>query len=101
MTRRSLVLFSILLSGVMFARHANAGLSGKADYLADCARCHGVNGKGGVPEMSTVPGYISVDLTQLSNKNDGHFPRQKVYDAIDGRERFPTHLIGRHADLGA
>ena len=22
------------------------------------------------------------------------FPRQKVYDAIDGRKRFPAHFIG-------
>lgn len=44
--------------------------------------------------MSAVPGYISVDLTQLSKKNDGQFPRQQVYDAIDGRKRFPAHFIG-------
>jgi hypothetical protein len=44
--------------------------------------------------MSAVPGYISVDLTQLSKNNDGEFPRQEVYDVIDGRKRFPAHLIG-------
>jgi mono/diheme cytochrome c family protein len=67
---------------------------GKDDYLADCARCHGVDGKGRGQGMSAVPGYISVDLTQLSKKNDGQFPRQEVYDAIDGRKRFPAHFIG-------
>jgi hypothetical protein len=44
--------------------------------------------------MNAVPGYISVDLTQLSKNNNGQFPRQKVYDAIDGRKRFPAHFIG-------
>ena len=44
--------------------------------------------------MSAVPGYISVDLTQLSRENDWQFPRQKVYNAIDGRKRFPAHFIG-------
>jgi hypothetical protein len=29
--------------------------------------------------MSAVPGNISVDLTQLSKKNDGRFPLQEVY----------------------
>jgi mono/diheme cytochrome c family protein len=83
-----------LLSAAVFVGHANADPTGKDDYLADCARCHGADGKGHVLEMSAVPGYISVDLTQLSNENDGHFPRQKVYNAIDGRKRFPAHFIG-------
>ena len=94
MTTPKSVLIFVLFSGLTFALKASAGPAGKADYLVDCARCHGVDGKGGVPEMSTVPGYISIDLTQLSNENDGHFPRQKVYDAIDGRKRFPAHFIG-------
>ncbi len=44
--------------------------------------------------MRTVPGYIAVDLTQLSEANGGQFPRQQVYDAIDGRKRFPAHFVG-------
>jgi mono/diheme cytochrome c family protein len=67
---------------------------GKQDYLTDCARCHGVDGKGGVPEMRAVPGYITIDLTELSKSNAGQFPRQEVFDAIDGRKRFPAHFIG-------
>ncbi len=44
--------------------------------------------------MRMVPGYVAVDLTQLSKVNGGQFPFQQVYDAIDGRRRFPAHLIG-------
>jgi len=44
--------------------------------------------------MREVKGYMSVDLTQLSKANGGQFPRQAVYDAIDGRKRFPAHFIG-------
>jgi cytochrome c553 len=94
MTIRSAVTFSILLWVLLAGGNATGEPAGKGDYLADCARCHGVDGKGSVPEMSAVPGYISVDLTQLSKKNDGQFPRQEVYDAIDGRKRFPAHFIG-------
>jgi mono/diheme cytochrome c family protein len=94
MTTRSAVLFSILLCVAMVGGTASGNPLGKDDYLADCARCHGVDGKGRVQGMSAVPGYISVDLTQLSKKNDGQFPRQEVYDAIDGRKRFPAHFIG-------
>ena len=35
-----------------------------------------------------------MDLTKLSAANDGKFPRQEVYDAIDGRKRFSAHFIG-------
>lgn len=86
-------LFSVLLLIIPLAT-ALADPSGKEDYVADCARCHGLDGKGSVPEMRMVPGYVAVDLTQLSKVNGGQFPFQQVYDAIDGRRRFPAHLIG-------
>ena len=44
--------------------------------------------------MRAVPGYTSVDLTRLTESNGGQCPRQEVYDAIDGRKRFPAHFIG-------
>lgn len=67
---------------------------GKQAYLRDCAKCHGTDGTGNSPRMRNVPGYVSVDLTTLSAANDGKFPRQEVYDAIDGRKRFSAHFIG-------
>ena len=91
---RGVALLCIMLCAVMVGGTAHGGPGTKIDYLANCVRCHAVDGKGGVPEMSAVPGYISVDLTQLSKENAGRFPRQEVYDAIDGRKRFPAHLIG-------
>jgi mono/diheme cytochrome c family protein len=68
--------------------------SGKQYYLADCARCHGMDGTGSAAAMREVPGYRSVDLTQLSRANHGQFPRQEVRDAIEGSKRFPAHLVG-------
>ncbi len=94
MTTYSAVLCCILLWTLMVVGSASADPAGKEYYLADCARCHGVDGKGGVGEMRAVRGYISVDLTQLSKKHNGQFPRQEVYDAIDGRKRFPPHFVG-------
>jgi cytochrome c len=89
----SVALLFILMSIVIMEKSACAA-SGRTDYLADCARCHGVDGKGRVPQMRAVPGYTSVDLTRLTESNGGQFPRQEVYDAIDGRKRFPAHFIG-------
>jgi Cytochrome c len=87
------LLFSVLLF-LMTIGTASAHPSGKDDYVADCARCHGLDGKGAVPAMRAVPGYVSVDLTRLSTVHGGQFPRQEVYDAIDGRKRFPAHFVG-------
>lgn len=94
LTKRSVALLFILMSIVIVGKSTYAAPSGRDDYLADCARCHGVDGKGDVPQMRAVPGYISVDLTRLTESNGGQFPRQEVYDAIDGRRRFPAHFVG-------
>jgi mono/diheme cytochrome c family protein len=67
---------------------------GKQDYLRDCAGCHGIDGTGNPARMRAVPGYTVVDLTKLAESNGGQFPRQEVYDAIDGRKRFSAHFIG-------
>jgi len=85
MRRNTLTVLPVLLCFTTFG-NAFAQPPGKADYLADCARCHGVDGKGSVPEMREVRGYVPVDLTKLSKSNDGRFPRQEVYEAIDGRK---------------
>jgi mono/diheme cytochrome c family protein len=106
-----LVLFSVLL-WLVSAGSVSAGESGKRDYLTDCAPCHAADGKGRVPAMREVKGYRSVDLTQLSRTHGGQFPRQTVYDAIDGSARFPLHFVGdmprwglryqdKNKDLGA
>lgn len=90
---RWLVGFLVLLL-LTSARAALADSAGQKLYLADCARCHGADGKGGVPAMREVKGYHSVDLTQLSKENGGQFPREEVVDAIEGGKRFPAHLVG-------
>lgn len=72
----------------------HADSPGKQAYLQDCARCHGTDGTGNSSAMRAVPGYVAVDLTKLSASNGGKFPRQKVYDIIDGRKRFSVHFIG-------
>ena len=93
MARLKAGLFSVLLLAIPLAT-ASASQSGKEAYIADCARCHGLDGKGSAPGMRMVSGYVSVDLAQLSKANGGQFPRQRVYDTIDGRKRFPAHLVG-------
>jgi mono/diheme cytochrome c family protein len=62
--------------------------SGGQDYLKNCARCHGADGRG---QHVVSPGVKAADLTLLSKENGGVFPFQDVEDAIDGRKVFPSH----------
>jgi Cytochrome c len=82
-----------LLSAIAIGT-ARAESAGKGEFLANCARCHGTDGKGKVATMRAVPGYVSIDLTRLSKENGGKFPRQEVEETIEGSKRFPAHLVG-------
>lgn len=63
---------------------------GRAEYLANCAGCHGADGKGKGPrsaDLKTKP----ADLTQLAKHNHGMFTPGTVYQQIDGRHAKRAH----------
>lgn len=63
---------------------------GKREYLDRCAVCHGTGGKGdggAIDILKTAP----ADLTQLSKRNGGVFPFDRVYSVIDGRQPVKGH----------
>jgi hypothetical protein len=62
----------------------------KETYERYCASCHGVEGKGNGPIANALKSRPA-DLTQLSRNNNGTFPRQRVYNAIDGRAEVRAH----------
>jgi mono/diheme cytochrome c family protein len=62
----------------------------KAAFHRYCASCHGVEGKGNGP-IATALKYPPTNLTELSKNNHGEFPRQRVYDVIDGRAEVRAH----------
>ena len=66
-------------------------VSGKQDFMNHCAPCHGDDGKGHGPELKVLPDIHPSDLTKISMKNGGVFPRQKVVDMVDGRKAIPSH----------
>jgi mono/diheme cytochrome c family protein len=70
----------------------NIGLeTGKAEYLANCAKCHGVDGKGAGPHSVALKKQPA-DLTVLAKHNHGVFPVSKVYQLVDGRGPERKHL---------
>ena len=62
---------------------------GKREYESNCIACHGKDLKGGayVDFLKVTP----PDLSQLSRKNGGVFPLERVYGSIDGRQEVKGH----------
>lgn len=81
--------------GTLFSLAASADNSqpeepGRTDFVTYCAACHGVEGRGDgtIAEFLTI---TATDLTQLSKKNAGVFPRERATNVIDGRAEVKVH----------
>jgi mono/diheme cytochrome c family protein len=55
-----------------------------------CASCHGIDGKGNGPTAPALKVPPS-DLTTLSRRNGGVFPRQRLQDYVTGVRETPAH----------
>ncbi len=60
---------------------------GAAIFNENCVVCHGETAMGGMIEMR---GMVPPDLTRISARNGGEFPRARVLSEIDGYGRM-TH----------
>jgi len=56
---------------------------GKREFEANCASCHGLDGKGGGPYVEMLR-RSPPDLTQLQKANNGVFPLVRMYEVIEG-----------------
>ncbi|SFT48270.1 c-type cytochrome [Sedimentitalea nanhaiensis] len=54
---------------------------GETLFVENCTACHGYRGTGG---NALIGGQVAPDLTQISARNDGSFPRARVMSQIDG-----------------
>lgn len=75
-----------LLSGCAHDRFADSPVhySGGHLYQVYCSGCHGLDGHG----AGSVEPYTTArapDLTQISARNGGKFPRERVFRTIDGQ----------------
>ena len=65
-------------------------IDGKSLFQEYCAVCHGVNGKGGGPAAKALQVSPS-DLTQISRKNEGKFPEERIMRVLKGEEPVTAH----------
>lgn len=75
-----------------------APISGKRLYSENCAACHGAKGQGDGPFAQKLFMPPS-DLTALSAKNGGAFPRDYVISTMDGYAR-GEHFSGAMPEFG-
>ena len=64
-------------------------LVGRESYQSFCASCHGITGAGDGPvaaELRTPP----ADLTSLTRRNGGRYPRERVLADVAGTGRAPA-----------
>ena len=85
----------IFVAGILFISTVGnafaAEPSGAQEYKDNCARCHGADAKGNGPDANVKPGYRPEDLTRIAGRHGGKFPRQAIYEVIDGGKRLPGH----------
>lgn len=79
-----------LAAGFVAAAQAEDLDIGKSEFRSSCASCHGADarGKGPISDQLKMP---PADLTMLAKNNNGAFPTNAVYEAIDGRKTIPAH----------
>lgn len=64
--------------------------SGRLNYTAYCASCHGAAGKGDGPAAAGLK-QRPTDLTQMSAKNNGKFPWTTVSNVLEAAGDRPEH----------
>lgn len=62
---------------------------GKREFEANCASCHGMDGKGKGPIVELLR-RSPPDLTQLAKNNQGVLPMNRLYEVIEGAN-VPAH----------
>lgn len=67
-----------------------ASAAGQEVFRAYCASCHGLDGKGKGPTAPALKKQPP-DLTLLSKKNGGKFPRDTVSSVIEGNDFITDH----------
>ena len=94
---KTIVLRTAAVAALGFSLQAQAASAadqidtGKREFETSCAVCHGLSGKGDGRYEPVLQGAHLPDLTAISKRNGGVFPKEKVFETIDGRASVVTH----------
>lgn len=91
--------YFILLAGLGLAACVEEPKDGRTLYMENCASCHAVDATGNGPVAREL-GVTAPDLTTISARNGGVFPRDEVMSIIDGLQRAP-HFSAAMPEFGA
>ncbi len=89
----------IILGVLSLSACVEEPLTPRETYQAECAACHGNDARGNGPAargLDTAP----PDLTTISARNGGVFPRNQVMSTIDGLDR-GAHFSTAMPEFGA
>ena len=75
----------IIAALINLGSQAFAQDAGQANFMANCAPCHGADGRGAGPRSATLS-TKPADLTLLATKNNGVFDPGEIFQIIDGRQ---------------
>jgi mono/diheme cytochrome c family protein len=79
-----------VLGGPQTGSQTEETARGEHLYRMHCLNCHGPEGRGDGP-MARVLKTRPPDLTLLTKRHRGEFPREYVHQSIDGRFRVGSH----------
>jgi mono/diheme cytochrome c family protein len=65
-------------------------VDGRAIFRGYCAPCHGTDGKGHGPAAPALNSKVA-DLTLLSRRNKGEFPRDRIRNILEGTQTPAAH----------
>jgi mono/diheme cytochrome c family protein len=83
-------LTAIALVGLPAAAAAQDVALGRVEFMANCAQCHGTEGRGD----GIIANYLNVvpsDLTTLARDNGGRLPQDRLYRTIAGGTETGPH----------
>jgi mono/diheme cytochrome c family protein len=81
---------SVLALSLVLPSGAVAQEIGKASFMANCAVCHGADGKGNGPIVDMLTNGPS-DLTKIAAENGGTFPIETIYNVIADPDQNRAH----------
>ena len=80
---RAIVLTGSLMLGACTVSEMPGSGEGARLFAENCAACHGADARGAGPETLGI-GKVPPDLTAITARNGGTFPRAQVLSVIDG-----------------